>query len=160
MHEVFLGLGSNLGDRRQQLERACAEIMLRVGPIVMCSDFVETEPWGFDSPHPFLNAVVRCRTELEPLSLLDATQSIERLLGKRAQHATRRTPQSTQPAYYDRPIDIDILLFGFEHISLPRLQVPHPLMLQRDFVMTPLRQLLCLPGDKKYLDVAVSAGKL
>lgn len=152
MTEVFLGLGSNLGNRKEQLERACAEIELRVGPVVLRSDFIETEPWGYDSPHPFLNAVVRCHTRLSPLQLLDTTQLIEWLLGKRDCHATQRSLQASVPTrYHDRPVDIDILFYGLSVIDLPRLRVPHPLMLQREFVMTPLRQVLSMPADGRYL---------
>lgn len=156
--EVFLGLGSNLGNRETLLLMACDEIERLVGPITGRSAFVESEPWGYHSPHTFLNAVVCCQTVLQPLQLLDATQRIERLLGKRKEHATERTPQlngtgrPTATVFHDRPIDIDILLFGFQRIDHPRLQVPHPLMLQRPFVMNPLLQLLGEKGDQRYAD--------
>ena len=150
MHEVFLGLGSNMGDREALLNRTCEEIERLIGPVVGRSAFIETEPWGFKSPNKFLNAVVRCHTQLEPLPLLDTTQMIERLLGKRKEHTTERKESAV---FHDRPIDIDILLYDCQRINLPRLKVPHPLMTRRDFVMTPLRELISSPDDEKYLEL-------
>lgn len=156
MHEVFLGLGSNMGERESVLYRACTEIERLIGPVTGRSAFLETEPWGFQSDQKFLNAVVRCSTTLGPLSLLDATQKIERLLGKRSEHATirptARAASGQTTVFKDRPIDIDILLYDCSQIHEPRLTVPHPLMLQRDFVMTPLLQVLCRQGDHRYLE--------
>ena len=157
MHEVFLGLGSNIGERETILNQACKEIERLIGPVVGRSAFIETEPWGFKSANKFMNAVVRCHTDLEPLPLLNVTQSIERILGKRKKHATERNPHlssftSHLPSFHDRPIDIDILLYDCATINEPRLQVPHPLMLQRDFVMIPLREVLNQEDDEKYMD--------
>lgn len=158
MHEVFLGLGSNIGERETILNQACKEIERLIGPVVGRSAFIETEPWGFKSANKFMNAVVRCHTDLEPLPLLNVTQSIERILGKRKKHATERNPSPStfhlppSTLYHDRPIDIDILLYDCATINEPRLQVPHPLMLQRDFVMIPLREVLKQEGDEKYMD--------
>lgn len=171
-HEVFLGLGSNLGRREAQLLRACDEIERLIGPVAGRSAFIETEPWGYESANRFLNAVVRCHTELEPLQVLDRTQAIERMLGKRAVHATKRgerfqlngegcLARADGPVFSDRPIDIDVLLYDCEQIREPRLIVPHPLMTQREFVMKPLFELLVLDGDEKYLRLLaqVAAGQ-
>lgn len=155
MHEVFLGLGSNLGEREALLLRAIEEIEKLVGPIVARSAFIETEPWGFESEHRFLNAVVRCQTDLEPLQVLDCTQQIERVLGKREEHHTLRIHQ---PVYFDRPVDIDVLLYDCMTIHEPRLTVPHPLMRERDFVMKPLLSLLIREGDEKYLQLIEARG--
>ena len=155
MHEVFLGLGSNLGEREALLLRAIEEIEKLVGPIVARSAFIETEPWGFESEHRFLNAVVRCQTDLEPLQVLDCTQQIERVLGKREEHHTLRIHQ---PVYFDRPVDIDVLLYDCMTIHEPRLTVPHPLMRERDFVMKPLLSLLIREGDEKYLRLIEARG--
>ena len=133
------------------MNQACREIERLIGPVVGRSAFIETEPWGFESANKFMNAVVRCHTNLEPLPLLNVTQSIERILGKRKKHATERNP-SPSPLYHNRPIDIDILLYDCATINEPRLQVPHPLMLQRDFVMIPLREVLNQEDDEKYMD--------
>ena len=133
-HRVFLGLGSNLGDRQAQLRQAVRLIGERVGRVLRQSDFIETEPWGFQSQHPFLNAVVLCETAAAPREVLSLTQQIERDLG--------RQTKSVGGAYADRSIDIDILLYDRLMVDEPGLTIPHPLMLQRDFVMKPLLQVL------------------
>lgn len=129
-----MSLGSNLGDREDMLRRAIALIEERVGAVQRVSSFIETEPWGFESEHPFLNAAVMVRTTLSPVECLDATQQIERELG--------RKKKSKNGIYHDRPIDIDLLLYGDLKLSTPRLTIPHPHMYERDFVMIPLREIL------------------
>ncbi|MBR3857820.1 MAG: 2-amino-4-hydroxy-6-hydroxymethyldihydropteridine diphosphokinase [Bacteroidaceae bacterium] len=131
---LYLSLGSNLGDREDMLRRAIALIEERVGAVQRVSSFIETEPWGFESEHPFLNAAVMVRTTLSPVECLDATQQIERELG--------RKKKSKGGIYHDRPIDIDLLLYGDLKLSTPRLTIPHPHMYERDFVMIPLREIL------------------
>lgn len=140
-HQVFLGLGSNLGNRESMLTQAIQLVNERVGEVLRQSSFIETEPWGFNSPNPFLNAVVRCRTTLSPRQLLKATQQIERELGKGKMHATRRCKKTQLSTYKDRPIDIDILLYDDLTVDEPDLKIPHPLMNQRDFVMIPLKEV-------------------
>ena len=135
-HKVYLGLGSNLGDRNANLEQSIALIHERVGEVIRRSSFIETEPWGFQSKNAFLNAVILCETTLTPREVLKATQKIERELGKTKAHATRRSG-----GYKDRPIDIDILLYDDLTIEEPDLKIPHPLMQQRDFVMIPLNEI-------------------
>ena len=130
---VYLGIGSNQGDRQALLEQAVALIAQHVGSVRACSTFIETAPWGFISDHLFLNGVVCVDTTLSPHALLRTTQRIERLLGR--QHKTGRQ------GYADRPIDIDILLYGDRIIHTRRLTVPHPHMLQRDFVLQPLLEI-------------------
>ena len=136
-HKVYLGLGSNLGDRNAHIEQAIALIHERVGEIVRRSSFIETEPWGFESENKFLNAVILCETELTPRQLLKATQKIERELGRKKKSASSHISH----LYKDRPIDIDILLYDDLTIDEPDLKIPHPLMEQRDFVMIPLREI-------------------
>ena len=131
---LYLSLGSNLGDRETLLRRAIQLIDKRVGSVERISSFVETEPWGFESEHPFLNAACLVRTVLSPMECLRATQQIERELG--------RSRKSVNGIYHDRPIDIDLLLYGNQTISTPELTLPHPLMHERDFVMIPLREIL------------------
>lgn len=123
-----------MGDRRATLTRAITEIGRLIGAVERQSAFLETEPWGFDSPNRFLNACVRCRTTLTPRELLLVTQQIERSLG--------RTQKSTSQQYHDRPIDIDILIYDDWQIDEPDLHIPHPLMTERDFVMIPLREIM------------------
>ena len=138
-HKVYLGLGSNLGDRNAHIEQAIALIHERVGEVVRRSSFIETEPWGFESENKFLNAVILCETELTPRQLLKATQKIERQLGRRKKSTDSRL--LTPVSYSDRPIDIDILLYDDLTIDERDLKIPHPLMEQRDFVMIPLREI-------------------
>ena len=141
MHHVTLSLGSNLGSRRENLQRAILALQERAGSVVGCSAFLTTEPWGFESEHPFLNAAVRLATALTPRQLLLVTQEIERELG--------RTMKSSDGVYHDRVIDIDILTYDdvvldetFIHEGRTlTLHIPHPLMKERDFVMVPLRQI-------------------
>ena len=136
---AYLGLGSNLGNRRALLMQAVRLLDERAGRVVCLSAFIETEPWGFRSEHPFLNAALCLETPLTPLQLLDATQQIERDLG--------RTAKSSGGHYADRPIDIDLLLCGDSPdrcdlvTDTPRLTLPHPLMHRRAFVMQPLAEI-------------------
>lgn len=137
----YLSLGSNLGDRHSLLLLAIDLLARRVGRLVRASSIIETEPWGYDSPHSYLNAVVLLQTTLTPQQLLSTTQTIERELGRK-----QKTPANsgdTLPPYSDRPIDIDILLYGDLQLSTPDLTIPHPRMHQRDFVMRPLREIGC-----------------
>ena len=137
-HQVYLSLGSNLGQREENLRKAIRLIHERVGEVVRQSSFIETEPWGFESDHPFMNAAVLCLTEKTPREVLRLTQQIERDLGKSKEHATQRSQSSK---FHDRPIDIDILLYDDLTVDEPDLQIPHPLMYERDFVMIPLKEI-------------------
>ena len=130
MPTVYLGLGTNIGNKKENLTRAIEALSLALGNYTALSPFMETEPWGFDSDNTFLNCVVAYETSIPPTQLLNTTESIERELG--------RTTKSTGGIYHDRVIDIDILLYGYEIIETPRLTIPHPLMHLRDFVLEPL----------------------
>lgn len=148
MHEVYLSLGSNLGDKRKNIRLAIEKIGEQVGEVVRQSALYETEPWGFESENRFVNAAVKVMTELSPMEVLRATQQIERELGRRkksqspnTQHPSPNT-QPPLPVYHDRPIDIDILLYDDWIVDEPELRIPHPLMYKRDFVMIPLREIL------------------
>ncbi len=136
---MFLGLGSNLGNREEHIRNAITLIGERVGQVVRQSSLIETEPWGFESAHRFLNGVICCETTLTPHEVLKATQQIERDMGKQRKHATQR---SKSAIYHDRPIDIDILLYDDLTIDEPHLKIPHPLMHERDFVMIPLKEIM------------------
>ena len=145
-HSVYLGLGSNLGDREEHIRKAIAQIGEKVGLVIRQSSLIETEPWGFESENRFLNGVILVETSLTPHQLLRATQKIERELGKRRKHATRRSPLNSQfsilnSQFKDRPIDIDILLYDDLTVDEPDLKIPHPLMYERDFVMIPLNEI-------------------
>ena len=134
MPTTYLSLGSNLGDRRQLLHTAINEIAERVGRVEAISSCIETEPVGFDSVHLFLNMAVRVRTELSPYELLKVLKQLERDLG--------RTRKSHDGVHYDRTIDIDILLYDNLEVNSEELQIPHPRMWERDFVMRPLKEIL------------------
>jgi len=131
---TYLSLGSNLGDRKQLLHTAINEIAERVGRVEAISSCIETEPVGFDSVHLFLNMAVRVTTELNPYELLKVLKQLERDLG--------RTRKSHDGVHYDRTIDIDILLYDNLEINSDELQIPHPRMWERDFVMRPLKEIL------------------
>lgn len=140
MAKLYLALGSNQGDRKALLDAARAACDASLGRVTGCSDYIETAPWGFSSPHPFLNAVLELETELSPIAVLELTQEIERQLG--------RLTKSSAAGYQDRPIDLDLLLYDDLVLETPRLTLPHPLMHLRDFVLEPLQQLaptLCHP---------------
>ena len=138
MHQVYLGLGSNIGDRRQCIADAIRLISERVGTVLRQSSLIETEPWGFNSENRFLNGVILCETSLTPRQVLKATQKIERALGRRQKTIGADTDV---PVYHDRPIDIDILLYDDLSVDEPDLKIPHPLMYERDFVMIPLKEI-------------------
>ena len=133
MATVYLGLGTNIGNRKENLTRAIEALSLARGHYTALSSFIETAPWGFNSDNAFLNCTVAFDTELTPHQLLDTTENIERELG--------RTSKSNGGIYHDRVIDIDILLYGSETVSTGRLTIPHPLMHMRDFVLEPLAQI-------------------
>lgn len=139
-HQVYLGLGSNLGDCRKNLERAIRLIDDRVGEVIRQSSFIEAEPWGFESEHRFVNAVVLCETTKTPREVLLLTQQIERDMGRRKVNGAGLMVNG-QRIYTDRIVDIDILLYDDLTIDEPDLKIPHPLMHQRDFVMIPLKEI-------------------
>ena len=138
MTDLFLALGSNLGNRRDNLHRALTLLAERVGEVCECSDVEETEPWGYHSEHTYLNAVAHLRTELGADAVLTAVQAIERELG-------RTVKTGLDLAYSDRTLDIDILFHGRSVVYSPTLRIPHPRMWQRDFVMKPLRAIAHMP---------------
>ena len=135
----YLSLGANLGEREQTLRRAMQRIEQQIGPILRCSSFYYSEPWGFDSPNPFCNLCCAVETTIPPIEMLQQTQAIERALG--------RTEKSENGHYADRAIDIDIIR-AFEDdgkeikVNEPSLQIPHPLWQQRDFVKVPLAEIM------------------
>lgn len=132
-HLVYLALGSNEGDRHTYMQRAIDSLAERVGTVEAVSEWIETEPVGFVSSFAFLNAALRLRTHLEPLVLLEELQSIERHLGRKR--------KSHDGQHYDRTIDLDILLYDDIRIEHPQLQIPHPRMWERPFVIGPLREV-------------------
>ncbi len=141
LHRVYLGLGSNLGDREEHIRKAVALIGEKVGLVIRQSSLIETEPWGFESENRFLNGVILVETSLTPRQLLRATQKIERSLGRKRKSTDSSLQSPDFSKYSDRPIDIDILLYDDLTVDEPDLKIPHPLMEQRDFVMIPLNEI-------------------
>lgn len=131
-HSVYFSLGSNLGERNNLLNYAINIIHKEIGVVVRISDFIETEPWGFNSKNKFLNAVILVNTNLSPLEILYKIQDIEYRLGRRTDNNTNNC------IYQDRTIDIDILLYDDYEMNSSYLKIPHPLMHVRKFVLVPL----------------------
>ena len=129
---VFLGLGTNLGDKERNLTDAILALSLKAGNVLRQSAFYASKSWGFTSDNDFMNAVVLLETNLSPFDLLTKTQELETQLG--------RTVHKTG-VYVDRLIDIDILLYDTVILNQPALKIPHPLLAERDFVMIPLCEL-------------------
>ena len=135
---VYFSLGTNLGDKEQNLRTAVRKIRKQIGEVVSLSAFYATAPWGFSSDNTFLNAALCAKTALTPLEVLQTTQKIEREMG--------RTHKSVNAVYSDRVIDIDLLLCFADDgapvlLDAPGLQLPHPLMQERRFVMEPLAEI-------------------
>lgn len=132
MNEVYLSLGSNLGDRKVQLQEAVR--LLQSNPSISnmkMSSIYETAPVGYLNQDAFLNLVIRLETSLSPLSLLDTCQEIEQILQR--ERLIRWGP---------RTVDLDVLLYGQEQLTTERLIIPHPHMYERAFVLVPLRELM------------------
>lgn len=123
---VLLALGANLGDRASTLRRAVDLLGARALTDVRASAIYATEPVGYTNQPDFLNMAVAGATALDAMSLSDVCRSIERELG--------RTPRAK---WHEREIDIDVLLYGAEVIETPALQIPHPRMHERRFVLRP-----------------------
>ena len=129
---VYLGLGTNLGEKERNLNDAIISLSQEVGFVIRSSTFYASKPWGFESDNDFLNAVVLVDTALIPFDVLSKTQEIEKSLGRTAK---------TINGYSDRLIDIDILLYDNLIIDQPTLKIPHPLIAERDFVIIPLSEI-------------------
>jgi 2-amino-4-hydroxy-6-hydroxymethyldihydropteridine diphosphokinase len=129
---VYLGLGTNLGEKERNLKDAIISLSQEVGFVIRSSTFYVSKPWGFESDNDFLNAVVLVDTTLTPFDVLSKTQEIEKSLGRTAK---------TINGYSDRLIDIDILLYDNLIIDQPTLKIPHPLIAERDFVIIPLSEI-------------------
>ena len=136
MNTVTLSLGSNLGDRDFYLAAARNMLEQRVGEFTRVSEVMETKSWGYDS-HDYLNQVVECDTELEPMELLRVLKEIEIALGRPTESKTKLGTQE----YHDRTIDIDILYYDDIEMNTPELTIPHPRIQDRPFIQELLNQL-------------------
>jgi 2-amino-4-hydroxy-6-hydroxymethyldihydropteridine diphosphokinase len=129
----YLNIGSNIGDRRDNLYRAVVALAAGTGGCAV-SSIVESEPWGFESDNRFMNLGVSLCSDMEPEQMLDRIHEIERRLGS-ASH------RDEQGGYIDRVVDIDIVAIDDMVIDTPTLQVPHPHLPERDFFLRPMMQL-------------------
>ena len=136
---AHINIGSNLGDSRAIIEAAVAGLFALSAGECRRSSFVESEPWGFDSPNPFLNIGIDIESDLTPTELLHAIQEVERRVA--AQFGADNTHRNTDGTYRDRAIDIDPILYGDVAVNTPELTLPHPRMHLRPFVLAPLREL-------------------
>jgi 2-amino-4-hydroxy-6-hydroxymethyldihydropteridine diphosphokinase len=145
-NKVYIGLGSNLGNKVENLAQARLLIQAIEGiHITGVSSLYETAPWGKIDQEDFINQVIAIETAMSPLELLHRLQDIEIKLGR--QRDVRWGP---------RNIDLDVLLYGRETIDLEELKVPHPYMLQRLFVLIPLQEIepdLKFPDGSKIMEV-------
>ena len=145
IHCVYLSLGSNVGDRGANLHQ-CIRLLARLGEVAKVSSFYETEPMELREQPWFVNCVVELKTDLSARELLSRIQEIEAELGRNREiHKGPRT------------IDIDILLFDSDAISDPDLQIPHPRMHERRFVLAPLAEI---SAQVKHAVLQATAGEL
>lgn len=129
MATTYLLLGGNLGDRLANLEQAQKEL-LGFGEVLLASNIYETAAWGVEDQPDFLNQAIKLETNFSPHNLLDGLQAIEKRLGR-----------ERIAKWYARTMDIDLLIYEEDVIDTVRLQVPHPLMLRRRFVLMPFAEI-------------------
>lgn len=131
MNNVFLSIGSNIGDRLDHLTEAVRALQRNEGTnVISISSIYETAPVGYTDQADFLNLVVKIETELDPFAVLELCQQIEQGLGR------KRTIR-----WGPRTVDLDILLYNNDNIEAENLTIPHPRMHERDFVLVPLLEI-------------------
>lgn len=133
INRAYLSLGSNLGEKSANLNKAIELLKERAGEVLAVSSFYETAPDGFISENSFVNIALSLDTKLDVYVLLDVCEEIEKELG--------RTTKSVNLNYSDRVIDIDILYFNNMQLATERLTLPHPRMHKRQFVLEPLAEI-------------------
>ena len=147
---VYIGLGTNLGNKTENIQNALDSIKEIEGlTITKISSLYLTKPWGEEDQDDFINQVIEVKTELPPLDLLHRMQDIEIKLGR--QSSVKWGP---------RVIDLDLLLYGKEKINLEELQVPHPYLCERLFVLIPLQEInpeMEFPDGSKIMEVLSKA---
>lgn len=140
-HNVYLSLGSNLGDRKAMLDFAISKLSDENGSVVTISNYIETEPYGGVATEKFLNCALELRTILSPFELLEVVNNIEKEAGR-----------ERKERWENRTLDIDILLYDEISLNTKELTIPHPEMQYRKFVLEPLREiaphLVCENLDK------------
>ena len=143
-HSVVIALGSNKGDKAENLNAALQLIKSRVGEVVKVSQVYKNPAQGFESENEFFNACLICKTHLEPLQTLIELQAIEKQLGR----------IKTKLTYEDRLIDLDIIFFDESIIKEDNLQIPHSLYHERNFVLIPLLELFDFKDPKTFLNIS------
>ena len=131
--KVFIILGSNIGDKKSYIDKACVEILEKIGSIEVYSSYYQTSPWGFQSDDEFLNRVICVQSKLTPNGIMETLLDIENKLG--------RVRLAKDEGYQSRTIDLDILLIDDLIIESELLVVPHPRMKERRFVLVPLSEI-------------------
>lgn len=132
MHDLYLGLGSNLYNKEENIHKAVKLINRRIGTVQSLSSFYKTDPWGFESENKFINACTHIKTVLKPRECLKEIKNIEDAMGR---------IKTLKNAYEDRIIDIDILLYDSVILKENDLIIPHPLLAKRLFVLNPLSEI-------------------
>ena len=138
LNQIYLGLGTNLGDKQENIKQALKSISTECGRILKISSYYFSKPQGFISNNEFINLVIKIESTKLPTELLFEIQKIERDLGRLAK---------SNGEYQDRIIDIDILHYNNDFINDVGLIIPHPLIFERDFVKLPLLEII----DESYL---------
>ncbi len=156
MARAVLLTGGNVGDVKERLRTAQRLVNSRIGAVLRCSHCYESAPWGFEAEQPFVNQVLVAATDLTPHEVLAEIHDIERELGRnRAAEAVEKA--ATGQRYVSRPIDIDILLYDDEVIGTPDLTIPHPGIACREFVLTPLCEVL---RERRHPVLGLTMGEL
>ena len=137
--DLYLSLGSNLGDRKANLLKAVEMLDASLGKHKRLSSIVETKSWGFEG-EDFLNLAVMYETEMEGEQILRICKEVEKRIGREEEGI--KMDEQGRRVYADRLIDVDILLLGEERICSEKLTVPHPRMWERDFVINPLKEII------------------
>lgn len=128
--EAYLLLGSNLGDRKHQIEKSIQLIAEQIGLVLKESSIYETESWGISDQPIFLNKVILVETSFDPFELLKCIKNIEISMGRKE-----------RAKWHNREIDIDILFYGKQYIETPELRIPHPYLHERMFTLVPLMEI-------------------
>ncbi|WP_430403938.1 2-amino-4-hydroxy-6-hydroxymethyldihydropteridine diphosphokinase [Fluviicola sp.] len=129
---IYIGIGTNLGNRLDNIKVAMKEISSLGIRVIRTSSIYETPAWGFESGDLFLNAVFECESPIKPMDCLKALQFVEKKMGRQ---------KTLKEGYESRIIDLDILLYKDQQISLPELTIPHTYITERQFVIEPMHEL-------------------
>ena len=129
---IYIGVGTNLGDRIENIKRAIEELSLLGIEVIRTASLYETPAWGFESEDLFLNTVFECVSPIKPIDCLKATQFVEKKIGRK---------KTLKEGYESRIIDLDILLFKDQQIQSSGLTIPHSYIAERQFVITPMHEL-------------------